>query len=212
MLRYKMEKIRVLIVDDDIEWSSLIKRKLSFEDDLEVVGTAVNEQDALLLSRSLIPDIVLMDINLSGRVGENRGLFAAATIINELNIRTIILSSITDQEVYKHSFLIGALQYVEKGNTEGLAGAIRNSMRSDGPMQALVNELRRLKREEYLSHLSLEERKVFELFEGGYSSKEVENKLFKPRNTLRNQIKSINKKMNAKSIREAITKVRKNEF
>lgn len=208
-----MEKIRVLIVDDDREWISLIARRLSFEDDLEVVGTAANEHDALVLSRSLVPDIVLMDINLSGGAGENQGgLFAAAAIINELNIRTIMLSSISDQEIYKNSFLIGALQYVEKNDAAGLANTIRTCMRSEGPMQALINELRRLKREEHLSHLSLEERKVFELFEGGCSSKEVENSLFKTRNTLRNQIKSINKKMSVKSIKEAIAKVRKNGF
>lgn len=59
-----MSKIRVLIADDQTLMRDGLRTILDLEDDLEVVGTAENGQEALELSASLQPDLVLMDVRM----------------------------------------------------------------------------------------------------------------------------------------------------
>ncbi|HEX9059317.1 MAG TPA: response regulator transcription factor [Clostridia bacterium] len=208
-----MDKIRVIIVDDDLEWIKIISKNLPFEKDIAVVATASNPHDAIEVTQTLKPDVILMDINLTGSQEDRQsGILLTLSIIRELNSKIVMLSSISDEETFKKSFLAGCVQYVEKRDAKGLADVIRICVRKENPMQTLITEFKRLKREELLNTLTLEERRIFELYETGCTSKQVEEQLFKSRNTLRNQIKSINKKLNAKSIIEAILKVRSSGF
>lgn len=56
--------IRVLIVDDDPEFVESLSALLALDDEIEVVGTAANGQDAVLRAIWLRPDIVTMDIEM----------------------------------------------------------------------------------------------------------------------------------------------------
>src|SRR5512146_1441168 len=62
-------KIRVLVVDDIIETRENVRKLLFFEDDIEIVGTASNGREGIDLAGKLMPDIVLMDINMPGMDG-----------------------------------------------------------------------------------------------------------------------------------------------
>ena len=61
--------IRVLIVDDHAVVRSGLKLLLDAEDDLEVVGEAGNLQEAVFRTRSLKPDVILMDLEMPGLDG-----------------------------------------------------------------------------------------------------------------------------------------------
>ena len=63
------DKIRVLIADDVEETRETIARLLSFEEDIQVVGMAADGQEAVTMTRRLLPDCVLMDINMPGLDG-----------------------------------------------------------------------------------------------------------------------------------------------
>ena len=56
--------IRVLIADDKPDLRRAFTNLLYFEDDLKIVGTAEDGQDALNKTRALRPDVVLMDIEM----------------------------------------------------------------------------------------------------------------------------------------------------
>ena len=56
--------IRVLLVDDDPLVRSALRLMLGGQDDLDVVGEAVDGQDGLGQARELRPDVVLMDIRM----------------------------------------------------------------------------------------------------------------------------------------------------
>ena len=61
--------IRVLIVDDQRVIREGLTMMLSLLDDLEVVGTAVDGNDALRQIADHDPDVVLMDLKMPGRNG-----------------------------------------------------------------------------------------------------------------------------------------------
>jgi DNA-binding NarL/FixJ family response regulator len=57
-----MNKTRVLIADDHAVFSEGLRRVLSDEKDIEVVGIARDGREAVQLSRQLKPNIVIMDV------------------------------------------------------------------------------------------------------------------------------------------------------
>ena len=61
--------IKILIADDHALLRQGVKRILSFEDDLEVVGEAEDGQEALARTLMLHPDILLLDIHMPGLTG-----------------------------------------------------------------------------------------------------------------------------------------------
>ena len=58
------EQIKVLIVDDILSTLDNLQKLLSFEPDIQVVGTAANGKEGVEQAKKLAPDIVLMDVNM----------------------------------------------------------------------------------------------------------------------------------------------------
>ena len=61
-----MSKIRVLITDDHAMFRQGVRTLLSAEPDLEVTGEAKDAAEAVSMSRQNHPDVVLMDIGMTG--------------------------------------------------------------------------------------------------------------------------------------------------
>jgi DNA-binding NarL/FixJ family response regulator len=203
-----MEKIRLLVVDDDPLWLDQLSRFLGSEPDLEVAGAVLTGKEALEAAMRLKPDLVLMDIGLSGDDDEDSdGIAIAFEILNQCNIRSIILTSISDEEVYLRCFSSGVLSYVEKKDFSTLPQEIRIVRRQRSPFKTLLADYRKLRREALLWTLSKSEREVFDLARAGMKRREIEEKLFRSDNTIRNHIKSINRKLHAKSIKDAVRKI-----
>jgi NarL family two-component system response regulator LiaR len=59
-----MVKTKVLIADDHVTFSEGLQKALSDEPDMEVVGVALNGQEAVELCEQLTPDVVIMDISM----------------------------------------------------------------------------------------------------------------------------------------------------
>lgn len=57
-----MEKIRVLIVEDNKEMQEILKNFFDMTEDLVYCGSAYDGEEALVRMRELLPDIVLLDI------------------------------------------------------------------------------------------------------------------------------------------------------
>ena len=58
------EKIKVVIVDDIAETRENVSKLLQFESDIEVVGTARTGKEGIDLAKEIMPDVILMDINM----------------------------------------------------------------------------------------------------------------------------------------------------
>ena len=104
--------IRVLLADDHPVVQEGLRQLILAQPDMEVAGVAGNGQEALELTRSLHPDVVLLDLNMP----EVSGFDATRLISDECPEVRIIAFSMHDKEAYVHRiFSAGANGYVLKG-------------------------------------------------------------------------------------------------
>ncbi|WNQ10762.1 response regulator transcription factor [Paenibacillus aurantius] len=201
------DKIKVFLVEDDPDWVSAVSAYLGREEDLVIVGTAANRAEAVKGAEETDPDVVLMDIDLQGEGRD--GIFAALEIAEKGRAKIVMLTSLSEEQVITEAFTAGAVSYVPKAHYRELPQTIRQAHRHSYPMEVLLKELSRLKREEQLQGLTPAEREVFELIGQGYTQGQIERKLFKSESTLKNQVNKMLKKLGVRSSREAVEKVRR---
>ena len=91
--------IKTLIVDDNNLFRCQIKRMLETNSDIEIIGEAVDGQDAVRKARALQPDVVLMDIRLPGMNG-----IEATTILRRImpDVKIVMLT-IYDIDEYREA-------------------------------------------------------------------------------------------------------------
>ncbi len=103
--------IRVLIVDDHPVVRSGLKSLLDAEEDIEAVGEAGTMQEAVFRTRSLKPDVILMDVVMPG----GSGIEATPAVLQEApDAKVLILSMQDDPSYVRESFAAGASGYVLK--------------------------------------------------------------------------------------------------
>ncbi|RCW50837.1 response regulator transcription factor [Paenibacillus prosopidis] len=202
-----MSHIKVFIVEDDADWIKALTAFLNREDDLLVVGAATNSGEALRMAQTIAFDVVLMDIQLEG--SKLDGIHTAMIMHEHSSAKIIMLTSLNDERSMTQAFTAGAIHYLEKTRYQELPQTIRSAYYHPAPMEALLKELARLKREEQLKDLTGAEREVFELIEAGYTQSQIEQKLFKAESTLKNQVNKMLKKFGVRSSKEAVEKVRR---
>ncbi len=106
-----MNPIRVLIVDDHPVIRKGITDILANASDIEIAGETASGQEALDLSRELMPDVILLDMEL----GEMSGIQVAKTLQQEGSpIRILALSAHNDREYVQEILKCGAAGYLSK--------------------------------------------------------------------------------------------------
>jgi two-component system invasion response regulator UvrY len=115
--------IKVLLVDDHELVRIGIKRLLQDDKGLEVIGEASTGEDAIVLSKKLVPDVVVMDVNMPG-IG---GLEATRKMVRHNPDIKILALTIYGDEPYPSRLLqAGACGYITKGcKSEEMIRAIR---------------------------------------------------------------------------------------
>ncbi|MBD2864827.1 response regulator transcription factor [Paenibacillus oceani] len=202
-----MQPIKILITEDDPDWIKAMTAFLNKEADMLVVGAATSREEAVRLAGTLEFDVALMDICLTP--GQVDGIYAAMELLEVRPAKVIMLTSLEEESVITRAFTAGAVQYVVKTDYRSLPQTIRTVMRSSNPMEVLLKEFARLKREEQLKELTGAERELFGLLEAGYTQREIGGKLYKAESTLKNQVNKMLKKLRVKSSKEAVAKVRR---
>ena len=104
--------VRVLIADDQDLVRAGLRMLIDAEDDLEVVGEAVDGEHALLAARSLKPDLVLMDI----RMPNLDGLAATRRLLADRDDapRVIVLTTFDRNEYVYEALRAGASGFLLK--------------------------------------------------------------------------------------------------
>jgi DNA-binding NarL/FixJ family response regulator len=116
------KRIRVLIADDHAVVRSGLRAMLG-DDDLEVVGEAVNGEEALRRAAELTPDVVLMDLSMPelDGFGATRRLKVAMP-----NVQIVVLTTFETEADVSRAIDAGAIGYLLKdaGRSE-IVAAVR---------------------------------------------------------------------------------------
>jgi DNA-binding NarL/FixJ family response regulator len=175
-----MPKIRCLLVDDHTLFRQGVRRLLESESDFEVVGEAADGGEAVEKARELRPDIVLMDIGMSGLSS-----FEASRQIkkNRMETKILFLTMYEDEDYLVQCLEVGASGYVLKDTpAPQLLTAVKDVYKggkylSSRVLGKLVEDFRSRVRDTRMrpriSTLTPREREILKLLAEGNSVKEI---------------------------------------
>jgi DNA-binding NarL/FixJ family response regulator len=204
--------IRLLIVDDQRLMRQGLQTLLELETGFEIVGQAGDGQSALDAYAELQPDVVLMDIRMPGMDGVE-----ATRRIHEKwsNARIIILTTFNDDAYVFEALRVGALGYLLKDlSGHELANAVR-TVASGGALidpsvaRKVVTEFARLTsparpiNEGLPEPLTERELEVLRYLAGGFSNREIGNKLSLTEGTVKNYVTNVLQKIGARDRTQA---------
>jgi DNA-binding NarL/FixJ family response regulator len=212
-----MNPIKILLVDDQPLFREGLCTLLSVHPDFEVVGEAANGAEAIRLARSLLPLVVLMDLQMPVLDG-----VAATRRLHEEqpNCRVIVLTTFDDDELVFDGLRAGAVGYLLKdAPSEKLAEAIRVAARGETFLQPsvaakVVAEFARLSRKTettanaVIEPLSEREIEILRLIAQGASNREIAGTLFLAEGTVKNHVTSILGKLEARDRTQAALKAK----
>lgn len=102
--------IKVLVVDDSSLAREMLRDILEEQEDIQVIGEAVNGKEAVELVKQLRPDLVTMDLNMPIM----NGLEAIETIMHHKAVPILVVSGETDAELAYQALANGALDIITK--------------------------------------------------------------------------------------------------
>lgn len=209
-------KIRVLLADDQSILADGIKSVLSSCPDLEVVGIASDGFEALQLTESCSPDVVLMDI----RMPNMNGVIATQEIKRRRpDVKVLILTTFDDSDYILNAINNGASGYLLKDTSSAaLIDAIKNAYEGDTILPAkiakriadaarMVSSDREIKLKRAFG-LSDREVGIAIMIYEGFTNKQIASALKLTDGTARNYISSIYEKMGASSRTDAVEVMR----
>ena len=168
------------MTDDHTLFRQGIGTLLSVEPDIEVVGEAANASEAVALAEQLHPDVVLMDIGMTGMSS-----FEAVRLIRKdrQETKVVFLSMYDDEDYLSECVEIGASGYILKESpAEQLLTAIREVYRggtylSPRLLARLVDDFRMQgrgpMRQPQFGTLTKREREILKMLAEGRSVKEI---------------------------------------
>jgi DNA-binding NarL/FixJ family response regulator len=206
-----MDKIRLVIAEDQAMMRESLAQMLALEDDIQVVGTASDGERALSVCRAQKPDVLLTDIGMP----KVSGIEVTDTLRKELpDTQIVILTIYGDDDKVFSAIKAGARGYVLKDSPpEEALAAIRAVARGGGLLppalaSRVFNEFSRLSTQRAVdnavfSHLTDREREVLSFIGKGMRNKEIADALFISEKTVKNHISKIFEKLEVNSRAEA---------
>ena len=209
-----MTAIRVLVIDDHPTFRRGLTALFDSVENVELVGEASDGEKALALTAELLPDVVVMDLNMPGINGveATRRIVAAHP-----TIAVLVLTMLDEDDSVFAAMRAGARGYVVKGaDTEDVLRALASVARGDavfGPAVAsrvLSYLTRPLSARDPLlfPELSDREREVLTLIARGSTNSEIARTLVVSPKTVRNHVSNIFSKLQVSDRAEAVARAR----
>jgi len=118
-----MNRIKVLLADDNGVVRKEFRKLLELEDDLEVAGEAIDGLQAVVMVKKLLPAVVLMDVAMP----QLNGLQATRQILKAFPAtKVLMLSAYNDEAYVVEAINSGAMGYLIK---QTCAGSVCHAIR-----------------------------------------------------------------------------------
>ena len=204
--------VRVVLVDDQALIRTGLKMILESEDDIEVVGEASDGEQAISMTRSVRPDVVLMDVQMPTM----NGLEATGRIVRDANIssRIVILTTFERDDYVFEALRAGASGFLLKNApSEELVHAVRVVAAGDALLAPSVTRkviegfIRRPAsrgNEVELQRLTERETEILQLLATGKSNSELAAHLFVGEGTIKTHVSSVLTKLGLRDRMQAV--------
>src|SRR5215467_5881403 len=183
--------VRILIVDDHPVVQAGLTSMLATHEEVEVMGSASNGDEALAIIQRDMPDILLLDLRMPGMNGIDT-LHALKNL--NATVRVIILTSFeTDENIYR-AVQAGAQGYLLKDTSQQQmleAIATVHAGKRYIPNRIAARLAERMLR----SNLTTRESEILEMLAKGLTNKQIGTALTISENTVRNHVNSIMEKL-----------------
>lgn len=206
--------LQILVVEDHPMFRAGLRMALDRTDGIEVVGEAVDGEEAVQLAASLQPDIVVMDLDLPRLHGveATRRIVAASP-----HIAVLVLTMFDDDDSVFAALRAGARGYLLKGADQAdIARAVQALGEGEaifGPTVAhriidFFSKPRPAGEPPAFPQLSVREREVLDLVASGRSNQAIAARLVLSHKTVRNHLSNIFGKLQVADRAEAIVLAR----
>lgn len=201
--------IRVLIADDHQLLRDGLKKMLSEESSIEIIGEAGNGKEVLAFLSTHQADVVLMDINMP----EMDGVTATAQVSKKYpQVKILALTMLEQGSFIQLMLRNGAAGYLSKNTSkEELVNAIQTVYAGKRYLGAHATDvlLATVSRQQsgsrtLLPQLTRREREVLNLIMQGMSDAEISEKLFVSPSTIESHRKNLRSKLGAKNSAEIV--------
>jgi len=194
-----MNKIRILVVDDQSVVREGIVAILSLQNDFEIVGEAEDGIEAVQIARHTKPDVILLDMAMK----RQDGLMTIPQLRESVpNSRILVLSSFAEHTQVYQAIKLGAVGYMLKDTARAdLLQAIRKAAKGEPTMHPsiavkVINEFNSRKDEESnYGQLTRREMETLKLIAIGNSNQEIASTLVVHERTIAKYVSSILNKL-----------------
>lgn len=196
--------LRVLIAEDHKLVSQGLESMLELAEGIELLGVAATGEEAVDRARAEQPDVVLMDVKLSGRIN---GIDATRQIKGtHPGTKVLVLTMFTDAGTVAEAVKAGADGYLSKGSSrEAVVKAIRDVAQGLSVLDPNVTEgiFGRLASRDVRA-LTGRELQVLQELAHGLSTRAVADKFHISEETVKTYLKHIYRKLGVRDRTEAV--------
>jgi DNA-binding NarL/FixJ family response regulator len=198
-----MNKIKVLIADDQTLMRDGLKTILELEENIEVVALAKDGLEAVALCIKVEPDVVLMDIRMPNMDGVE-----ATKRIKEASLKTsiLILTTFDDEEFIVEALSHGATGYILKDiDGEALIKAINDAHKGAFilpskiaiKLAGKISKSTRQVEDNALASLELsqKETEIAKMLAQGFTNKQIASALYISGGTVKNYVSNLYSKI-----------------
>ena len=154
---YRMERLKVAIADDNERMLRLLGNIIESDEELDVIGTARDGEEAYHVIKTKEPDVVLLDIVMP----KLDGLGVLDRVNNDASIRKhptfIMISAIGQEKITEDAFRRGADYYIMKPFDNDMVLSRIKHVRGKGAAgECEIRKINAYEKEEDLSERNLE--------------------------------------------------------
>ena len=195
-----MKKIRILLADDHSLVRIGLKTLLETQPDLAVAGEAQDGDEAVALYDRLGPDVVIMDLMMSGTDGAEATRLIRA---RHPEAKVVILTSFTTSDELARALSYGAVGVQRKGSsTDGLLDAIRAVARGETAFDPEVEKL--IEAKDHVPRLTDRQEQVLKAVFGGLTTDVIATQQGISTSAVKKHITRILNKLGASTRAEAV--------